>query len=704
VPKCWFDTETFSPVPIRSGAWRYAEQAEVMLLPFAYEDESPYVWDLTETTKPPAALLEMARDPAIDFWGHNSAGFDWPVFSFALRWLFDAVPQARRRDTMAQAYAHSLPGALGSLCDVFNITGEDAKDRDGKKLIQLFCVPPNATMKRGRATRHTHPDEWEKFKTYASRDITSMRLAHKRMPAWNYPNNERELAVWHLDNEINYRGFAVDTDLAMAAIEIAANEKKRLAARTVEISNGALESTTQRDKMLAHLLAEYSVTLPDLQGATLERRLQDPDLPGGLRELLAVRLQASSASVAKYKALMASVSSDGRLRGTSQYCGAGRTGRWAHRNFQPGNMSRVPKYVAREWERAIESIKVGAVDMLYENVMEVAGSCVRGCIIASPGKKLAVADLSNIEGRMLAWLAGEDWKLQAFRDFDTVTGHDAKGNEIRKGVDLYKLAVALAFAMDPADVDDYLRQIGKVLELMLGYEGGVGAFITGAATYGIDLDEMAEKATPGLPAWALNEAAEFYDWSVRMKRNTFGLKRDTFIACDALKRAWRAKNPAIAAFWKDLQSAVISATNRPGVTIQVQRLKVRRDGNWLRIRLPSGRFLCYPSPRVDEAGKFSYAGLNQYTRKWGRISSYGGKLAENVTQAAARDQLAWGMLQANGDGFNVGLSIHDEAVTDAPDDEAFNEQRLSAHLASDFGWNEGLPLAAAGFCATRYRK
>lgn len=693
MPKCWFDSETFSPTPIKAGAWRYAEKAEVLLLPFAYEDENPYVWDLTETTKPPAALLELAKDPAVEFWGHNSAGFDWPVFSYALRWLYDAVPQARRRDTMAQAYAHSLPGALAALCEVLNITGEDAKDREGKRLIQLFCVPPSKHMTRGRATRRTHPKGWEEFKRYAARDITSMRRAHQLMPKWNYPNNPKELEVWHLDNTINYRGFAVDTELATAAIEVTEVEKKRLASRTKEITDGALESTTKRDKMLAHLLAEYGVDLPDLQGSTLERRVNDPDLPEGMRELLAVRLQASSTSVTKYKALMSSVSHDGRLRGTLQYCGAGRTGRWAGRLFQPQNLQRVPKYVAKEWEPAISSIKAHAVDLVYENVTEVTGACVRGCIIAPPGKKLVVADLSNIEGRMLAWLAGEDWKLKAFRDFDEGNGHD-----------LYKLAVARAFAMNPSDVDDYLRQIGKVLELALGYEGGVGAFITFAAAYGVDLDEMAVKATPGLPRWALDEAADFYDWTTRQKRPTFGLKRETFIACDALKRAWRAAHPRICAFWKDLGNAVVTATQRPGVTMEVQRLKVRRDGNWLRIRLPSGRFLCYPSPRVDDDGKFSYQGLNQYSRKWERIHSYSGKLAENVTQAASRDQLAWGMLLAEADAFEIVSSIHDEAPTECPDDEAFTETRLSAHLAADHGWNDGLPLAAAGFTAYRYRK
>jgi len=698
MPKLWFDLETYSPVPIKHGTHAYAEQAEILLFAYAIDDGPVHVVD--ETNKHVGdykhhidTLYRCAGDPAYEWWGHNATMFDWVVIKHAASRLDGIVPPHRRFDTMVQAYQHSLPGGLESLCEVLNLAEDKRKMKEGKALVRLFCIPPAKNLNRPRATRHTHPREWKQFIEYAGMDIVSMRAAHAKMPKWNYPGNARELDLHRMDMRMNLRGMLVDLDMATAAIDLSAAEKKRLAERTQDLTADEVESATKRDQMLAHLLKQYGVELPDLRGSTIERRMADPDLPDAMRELLGIRLQASATSATKYTALMNAVSSDGRLRGTLQFCGAARTGRWAGRLFQPQNLSRVPKYIAKQWESYVQAIKDGSVDLVADNVMEVIGSCVRGAIVAPPGKKLVVADLSNIEGRMLAWLAGEEWKLRAFREFDAGIG-----------ADLYKLAYARAFGITAEEVDEYMRQIGKVLELALGYEGGVGAFITFAAAYGIDLDDMAEKALPGLPDWAVREAGEFYDWTVKQKRSTFGLARRTFVACDALKRAWRAAHPETCAFWKELGNAVVQATNNPGTTLTVRRLKVRRDGAWLRIRLPSGRFLCYPSPKVDESGKFSYMGLNQYTRKWERISSYSGKLAENVTQAAARDQIAWGMLAAEEAGYTPITSIHDEAPTEVEDDPRFTHEELSSLLAAEFEWNKGLPLTAAGFEAYRYRK
>lgn len=263
-------------------------------------------------------------------------------------------------------------------------------------------------------------------------------------------------------------------------------------------------------------------------------------------------------------------------------------------------------------------------------VMEACSSATRGCVIAPKGKKLVVADLSNIEGRKLAWLAGEEWKLQAFRDFDTVIGWDDKKQKpIRMGFDLYILAYAKAFGCSPEDVDDFMRQIGKTMELALGYAGGVGAFITFSLAFNIDLELMAKNAWDAIPEAMRREARDFMEWHISQGKSTYGLSEEAFIVCEAFKRLWREAHPNTVSYWKELENACRSAINNPGQTLTCRRHKIRRDGAWLRVMLPSGRYLCYPSPRVEDDGQITYMGINQYSRKWERLRTYSGKLAEN---------------------------------------------------------------------------
>ncbi|WP_323030355.1 DNA polymerase [Castellaniella sp.] len=680
------DLETYCEVPIQNGTHAYAEHAEVMLFAWALDDEPVAVWDCTADPIMPKALDVALRDPDVILQAHNSH-FDRTVLRHAMPGY--PLPIERWRDTMVQALAHSLPGGLGQLCDILKVDQDKAKDKDGRQLIHLFCKPRPATSKIRRATRETHPEQWAKFVAYAGLDIVAMREIQKRLPVWNYQGDE--LALWHLDQRINDRGVAIDTELVHAAITAVNREQKDLAHRTAEITDGTVQAATQRDALLRHVLEAYGLSLPDMQQSTLERRINDPDLPVELRELLAIRLQASTTSTSKYKTLAKGVSSDGRLRGTLQFDGASRTGRWAGRLFQPQNLPR-PVLEQDEIDQGVEALVAGCADLVASDIMKLTSSAIRGCIVAPRGKKLVVADLSNIEGRMIAWLAGEAWKLQAFRDFDA--GH---------GPDLYKLAYAKAFGISPDEVDKHQRQIGKVMELMLGYEGGVGAFLTGAATYGIDLNAMAEAAWDSIPSGITAEAEQFLNWRAGKKMGTFSLAPRAFIVCDSLKRMWRAAHPAIAAFWKELQDAAVQAVLRPGVTMTCRTLKLRRDGAWLRIRLPSGRFLCYPSPAVED-GKLSYMGVNQYSRKWARLKTYGGKLAENVTQAAARDILASSMRPVEDAGYQIVLSVHDELITEAPDSPEFNPGHLASFMTDNPAWAEGLPLAAAGMEVYRYRK
>ena len=750
------DLETFCETPITDGSQKYAETAEVMLWSYALDDGPVSVWDrpsnsvhcVDELTGEWIERQLPSEDPPHDLarpllssdtlvWFHNGGAFDFPVLLNAMPDLMRLVPMSRWRDTMVQAYAHALPGSLDKLGEVLHMEEDQRKHQRGRYLVLLFCKP---TKDGKRNTRATHPEEWMEFVRYAAGDIVTMRAAHRKMPMWNY--REREAALWHLDLRTNYRGFAVDLDLARGAVEMAQRVQTRMAKQVHDQTEGAVGSATQRDALLAYILQAHGVTLPDMKSDTLERRLDDPDLPEPVKDLLRIRLMAGMNSSSKFKTLLKSVNSDGRLRGCMQFRGAGRTGRAAHRLFQPGNLMR-PTFKQRQIDVAIEATKNGTLDLVFDNCMEALGNTVRGTIVAGPGKKLVVADLANIEGRMAAWLAGEEWKLQAFRDYDTILGHDAEGEPIRKGVDLYILSYARAFNVSPESVPKkgLERQIGKVMELMLQYEGGVSAFLTGAATYGIDLVAMADAAWDTLPTDVVAEARGFMEFLYRgpeakyrkaleegfdtegkhaatletdKLKARYGLTEKVFIACDTLKRLWRAAHPAISSYWKGdfdnpgLQITVERAINRPGETFTCRRLKIRRDGAWLRIQLPSGRSLCYPNPRIKDlpGGKSAicYTGFNQYTKQWGDVLTYGGKLLENCTQAASADQMFYPMFEIEEAGYLPVLHVHDELVCETPDTEDFTADELGRMMCADLGWNAGLPLSAAGFEAYRYRK
>lgn len=365
--KLWLDLETYSETPITHGTHAYAARAEVMLFAWAIDDGPVSVWDCTlnrkDVVRVPVDLLDALDDPEVELWAHNSH-FDRTVLRHAPPCR--AAPPAARdverwRDTMVQALSHGLPGSLDALCTVLKVPTDQAKDKAGRQLIQLFCKPRPVTSKVRRATRETHPAEWARFVEYAALDIDAMRAVHQRLPLWNYRG--AELALWHLDQRINDRGVAIDLPLVLGAIEAVDAEQRSLARQTREMTAGRVESTTQRDVLLAHVLEEYGVDLPDLRMSTLERRIADPDLPQELRELLAIRLQASTTSTSKYRTLQRGTSADGRLRGTLQFNGASRTGRWAGRLFQPQNIARGT--VERELlEIGIEALKAGCADLI----------------------------------------------------------------------------------------------------------------------------------------------------------------------------------------------------------------------------------------------------------------------------------------------------------------------------------------------------
>lgn len=701
------DTETYSECDLtKCGSARYAEDpsTEIIIAQWAVGDEEPTVWDCTKDGLPqPFIDLLLAPDTLLVF--HN-APFDMAVMREV--WGLDLPPE-KFLDTMVKGLAHGLPGSLDKIGQIVGLEADQAKDKRGRELIQLFAKPRPKGSKLRRATRETHPEQWQEFLEYSRQDIVAMRAIDQRLPTWNYKPGHPELALWHIDRRINDRGIAVDVELAHCAIDAVAIEQKRLKAEVNHATDGLVQSASKRDQLLAFICAEYGVDLPDLKADTVRRRLEDPDLPEGVKLLLALRLESTKTSTAKYKALVNAVSSDHRLRNTMQFAGASRTARWAHRLFQPGNMPRpdlglvadhfqvpfkkaedlLPEYL----DQGIDALKGGYADVVFDNVIGLTANAVRGCIVAPPGRKLVIADLSNIEGRGLAFLAGERWKLKAFADFDAGVGED-----------LYKVAYGRSFNIDPKEATGQKRQIGKVMELGLGYEGGVAAFLTFAAVYNMDLEDLAKAVWATASREALENANGMWTWAQKKKR-TLGLSMEVYVACEVLKTAWRDAHANTKALWAAAGEAVRLAIRNPGETFPIgQHLKARRDGTWLRIRLPSGRYLCYINPDVDDEGQISYFGVNQYTRQWGRIKTYGGKLVENATQAFARDILAYNMPAIERAGYEIVLSVHDELLTETPDREEFNADELGRMMATAPEWARGIPLAAAGFETARYRK
>ncbi len=652
------DTETYCETPLAHGLHRYAEKVEITVLAWAIDEGPVEVIDCTRPGWEDKVKVALAAADAADEQVWQNSAFDRTVLRHA--WGYE-MPVEKVVDTMVQALAHGLPGSLDKLCSVLGVPTDLAKDKAGKQLVQLFCKPRPQSSKVRRATRETHPVEWQRFLDYAGSDILSMREVRKRLPKWNYPGNQRERDLWVLDQKINDRGVAVDLALAEAAVRATDLAKKGLKAKTQELTGfdpetgQGLESTTQRDAFLKYLLGEFGVDLPDMQKGTLERRLADENLPEPVKHLLRIRLMATVSSTAKYKTLLRGTSSDGRLRGTLQFCGAARTGRWAGRLFQPQNLMR-PTLKQQAILDAIEAFLADCADLVYDNVMNTAANCTRGALTVGPGKKMVSSDLANIEGRFLAWLAGEEWKLRAFRDYDAGTGPD-----------LYYVGASevLNIPIDQVTADQRQAQ-GKVPELACGYQGAVGAFQAMARIYGLEMSD----------ARALE-----------------------------IVKAWRKKNKHIVELWYETERAAIRAAEQPGLRVEAAggKLVFQRDGSWLRMRLPSGRCLCYPGVAVEE-GKLTYMGVNQYTRKWERLHTYGGKLIENATQGGARDVLAHNMAEAEAAGFEITLTVHDELVTETIDSGQFTSERLSAIMSTVPPWATGLPLAASGWEGLRYRK
>lgn len=722
-PTLYCDLETFSAKDIRAGSHAYAADpsAEVLLWGYAIDDAPAKVWDVTAGPMPEElrqALDEVARKERRHVW-QNGVMFDRVFLSYVMPEI--ELPMETLDDTMVMAYQAGLPGSLKELCEVFHLSKDKAKDADGSRLIQIFCKPLPSTWKLDRATSKTHPEEWAKFVNYCRLDIESMREVYKKLPAFNRTAKERELQV--LDATINMRGIGVDVEFAEAAIATAERAKKDIDKQVYKLTDGRVVTAGQRDALIQFFFDKYGWQLKDMRKSELEKRMEDPDIPAEMKELIGLRLMGTKTSVQKYKRVVQGAV-DGRLRGCMQFRGASRTGRISGRTFQPQNLPRPLIKSQAEIEEIIEDTKLGILEICYDDVSVPLSSAIRSVIVPAAGNRLCVADFSNVEGRVLAWLAGEEWKLEAFREFDTLQTKSGtwalpyrdgwfqewavneKGDFIHKGHDLYKLTYARTFGIKPEDVTKDQRQMGKVLELALGYQGGPGAFATFAMNFGMDLDELAKTTEATIEESYWIESMGMLKWA-KEKKLIRGMSQKAWVACNAIKSAWRKANSEIESFWYSLAKACQSAIKAKGVAFSAGRIVCKVSGNYLLMRLPSGRYLVYPAPRLPEEGEmcdFSFMGVNQYTKKWERIPTYSGKLAENSVQGTACDLLLEAGPRLEAAGYHIVMSVHDEYITEIKDDNTRNHREMEKIMSDLPDWADGLPLVAAGFEAARYRK
>jgi len=628
----YLDTETFSRADLKNvGAYKYARDpsTRVLLVTVASDDGPARVVDDYED------LWEMMVT-ADEIVAHN-APFD--------RWILEhvlglSVDITRWRCTMTQAYTVGLNGSLEGVGAALGLDPGEAKLSEGKKLIRLFCMPQRSGA---IYDQETHPEEWERFVEYAIRDVEAMREIHRRLPSVNY--RDSELALWHLDQVINDRGLPVDVDLARAAADLCVEEGARLNDELAELTGGAIDSHARRDRMIEWMKSR-GVRVDGYTKAAVSEALNG-DLPPDVRRALEIRQEAGRSSTAKFQKFL-DIEVGGRAYGTTQFCGAQRTGRWAGRLVQPQNF---PRPTIKDTDTAAESIKTGMVHYLYDQPMAIAASCVRSVIAAPPGKKLIAGDYSNIEGRKLAWLAGAEWKLEAFREYDAGTG-----------ADLYKLSYAKSFKVDVATVTDDQRFIGKVQELALGYQGAAGAFESMAANFGVSL-----------PQHVIEETV----------------------------KAWRGANVEIVTWWYELEEAAKRALKHPGRTFKARTVAFRKEGDWLWCQLPSGRLLPYFKPELRE-GSIVYQG--NLLGRWADIDTFGGKLAENICQASSRDVMAHNMPIVERAGYPIVTTVHDEIVCETPDTPKYSPGVLELAMGNVPPWCADLPLAVTAWQGKRYRK
>lgn len=648
------DLETYSSADItKTGAFKYAEAPdfEILLLACAWDDGPVQVIDMTgrepvtdERTAAKAAALASVvagiTDPDTVKVAHNSA-FERACLT---RYLGRDLPPEEWEDTMILAAMNGLPLSLDAAGAALEL--RDQKIREGTALISYFCKPCKPTIANGGRTRNRPehaPDKWERFKAYCKRDVEVEQAIYRRLRS--FPVTDFERTVWALDARINERGVRIDTGLVAAAI---AQNEAFTTRRMAEMRRLTGLENPNSVAQLKDWLETAGMSADSLNKAAVQE-LKDKAADPATRRVLELRQQLGKTSVTKYEAMQSAVCADGRVRGLLQYYGAGRTGRWAGRLVQVQNLPQnhlAGLGLVRELvrERDLETL-----ELCFDSVPDVLSQLIRTAFVAGEGNIFHVADYSAIEARVIAYLAGEKWRMDVFRS----------------GGDIYCSSASAMFRVPVVKhgVNGHLRQKGKIAELACGYGGGVGALRAfGADKMGLTEEEMQDIVTQ-----------------------------------------WRAASPAIPRFWRDAESAAVRAINNPGRTTTVPcGVKYRRDGDALRCRLPSGRILSYWDAKLDTDGSICFMGQNQTTRRWEKTGTWGGKLVENIVQAYARDCLAVAMVRLAEEGWKICFHVHDEVIVEAPIGTSW--EQVAEVMGRPIDWAPGLLLRGDGYSTPFYRK